>query len=96
MRIGKVVGNVVSTVKDATHHGYKLMIVDYVDDDWNMTGTRVICFDAADAGIGDMVICAADGGAAMVALNDKNVVADIAICGVIDCIESRGQTTQFH
>ena len=96
MRIGKVVGNVVATVKDESHRGYKLMIVDYLDDQWNMTGTRVICFDAADAGIGDTVICAADGGAAMMALHDKEVVADIAICGVIDRIDKRGSTTQFH
>lgn len=96
MRIGRVVGNVVSTVKDESYRGYKLMIVDYLDDNWNMTGTRVICFDAADAGIGDYVICAADGGAAMIALKDKKVVADIAICGVIDRIDAGGKTAQFH
>lgn len=96
MRIGRVVGNVVATVKDESHNGYKLMIVDYLDDDWNMTGNRVICFDGANAGIGDTVLCAADGGAAMDVLNDKDCVADIAICGVIDRIDSRGKTAQFH
>lgn len=96
MRIGRVVGNVVATVKDESHRGYKLMIVDYLDDNWEMTGNRVICFDAADAGIGDYVICAADGGAAMSALNDKKCVADIAICGVIDRIDSEGRSARFH
>mgnify|MGYP002857779040 CR=1 FL=1 len=95
MRIGKVVGNVVSTVKDPSHAGYKLMIVDYLDNDWQLTGNRVIVFDAADAGIGDVVLCAADGGAAMEALKDKDVVADIAICGVIDRIDREGRTTKY-
>lgn len=80
MRIAKVVGNVVSTVKDEGFAGYKLMIVSYIDE----PRKREIAFDAADAGIGDTVLVVADGGASNIALNDNKVVADITICGVVD------------
>ena len=78
MRIAKVVGNVISTVKDSGFLGHKLMIVE------NMDGKREIAFDAADAGVGDTVLVLADGGGSNIALNDDVVVADVTICGVID------------
>ena len=49
MRIAKVVGNVVSTIKDESHMNKKMMIIEYVDLDLKGTGERVIAFDAADA-----------------------------------------------
>ena len=78
MRIAKVVGNVVSTVKESGFTGYKLMIIESMD------GKREIAFDAAEAGVGDTVLVVADGGASNLALDDDNVIADVTICGVID------------
>ncbi|MCL2563029.1 MAG: ethanolamine utilization protein EutN [Oscillospiraceae bacterium] len=80
MRIAKVVGNVVSTVKDVSYEGYKLLIIENLDG----SGKREIAFDAADAGVGDTVLLIADGGGSTIVLDDKEVVADITICGVID------------
>ena len=62
MKLARVVGNVVSTVKDAGYYGQKLMIIDYLDDDGKMTGNQAIAFDVADAGVGDTVIVNVDGG----------------------------------
>ena len=78
MRIARVVGNVVSTVKDVGFIGHKLMIIAYED------GKREIAFDAADAGVGDTVLVVADGGASNMVLNDDDIVADVTICGVVD------------
>ena len=64
MRLARVVGNVVSTIKDKGFAGQKLMIVDYLDEDGKLTGNQAIAFDVADAGIGDTVIVNVDGGAA--------------------------------
>ena len=47
---GRVVGNVVSTVKDACYTGQKLMIIDYIDENGSLTGNQAIAFDVADAG----------------------------------------------
>ncbi|MCL2216308.1 MAG: ethanolamine utilization protein EutN [Defluviitaleaceae bacterium] len=80
MRIARVVGNVVSTVKDAGFVGYKLMIISYIDEPQK----RDIAFDAADAGVGDIVLVVADGGASNIALGDSEIIADVTICGVVD------------
>jgi microcompartment protein CcmK/EutM len=96
MRIGRVVGNVVSTIKDEDYYGYKLMIVEYWDENGKPDGSRVIAFDAGQAGIGDVVLIAADGGAANMLLNDKKIVADVAIAGVLDCYTYEGETHSFH
>jgi microcompartment protein CcmK/EutM len=84
MRLARVVGNVVSTVKEQTHCNYKLMIIEFLDENGNAVGARQIAFDGADAGIGDAVLVNVDGGAAKMLLHDKAIIADNTICGVID------------
>jgi len=79
MKLAKVVGNVVSIVKDATYHGYKLMIVSYLGED-----RHEIAFDGANAGVGDIVLVVCDGGACNLVLGDHEVIVDVTICGVVD------------
>ena len=64
MKLARVVGNVVSTVKDACYTGQKLMIIDYIDENGSLTGNQAIAFDVADAGIGDTVLVNVEGGSA--------------------------------
>ena len=94
MRIARVVGNVVSTVKQKTHKNKKLMIIEYLDLNLQPRGPRVIAFDAADAGIGDIVLVAIDGGSAKLLQNDRDVIADATICGVLDHFSVDGKTTR--
>ncbi len=84
MRLARVVGNVVSTVKESTHSNYKLLIVRYLDGEGNPVETEQIVFDGADAGVGDLVLVNVDGGAAKMLLRDKEIIADNTACGVID------------
>ena len=84
MRLARVVGNVVSTVKERTHSNYKLLIVRYLDGEGNPVETEQIVFDGADAGVGDLVLVNVDGGAAKMLLRDKEIIADNTACGVID------------
>jgi len=86
MKLAKVVGNVVSTVKEKTHSSYKLMIVEFIDQNGKPSGARQIAFDSANAGVGDVVLVNIDGGAAKMMLDDKEIIADLTICGVIDHI----------
>ncbi|MDR1389438.1 MAG: EutN/CcmL family microcompartment protein [Treponema sp.] len=86
MKIAKVVGNLVSTVKDRGFHGYKLMIVEFVNPDGSPDGARQIALDAADAGIGDTVLVNIDGGAANMFTGDRELIADYTICGVLDSV----------
>ena len=85
MRLAKVVGNVVSTVKDEGYAGQKLMIVEYINRDGTPDGVRQIAFDCANAGMGDMVLVNVDGGAANMLLG-SHCIADLTICGVVDSV----------
>ncbi len=84
MLLAKVVGNVVSTIKPESHHGRKLMMVEFIGLDNKPYGTRQIVIDAADAGVGDTVLVNVDGGASLMILDDKNALVDMTICGVVD------------
>ena len=92
MKIAKVVGNVVSTIKKDCLTGCKLMIVQPLYLDGTPQGARRIALDGANAGIGDIVLLNNDGGAAVMVLDDKNIIADDTIAGVIDSYTLNGET----
>ena len=52
MKIARVVGNVVSTIRDESHYNKKTMIVAYVNEKLEPVGPRTIAFYAVYAGIG--------------------------------------------
>lgn len=92
MRLARVVGNVVSTVKEEGFNGYKLMIVEYFDPVTEKPqGPRMIAFDCAGAGIGDTVIVNIDGGAGNMLLEDDYAIVDLVICGVVDSYTVDGE-----
>jgi len=80
------VGNVVSTIKDEGYQGQKLLIIEYIDHKGNPESPRLIAFDSAEAGVGDVVIVNVDGGAANMFLGD-HCIADITVCGYVDRID---------
>ena len=85
MRLAKVVGNVVSTIKDKGYYGYKLMLVEYFDPVTKKPiPPRMIAFDCADAGVGEIVVVNTDGGAGNMLLDDDFVIVDLTIAGVVD------------
>ena len=97
MKIARVVGNLVSTIKDKSFKSYKLMIVEYLNPDGTPDGKRQIAFDAAHAGIGDIVLVNIDGGAANMFTGDTELIADLTICGVLDSYTINGnQTIALH
>ena len=62
--IGRVVGNVVATQKNAKLEGAKLLLVQPLDLDGAARGTPVLAIDGVDAGVGDRVLLIQDGRAA--------------------------------
>lgn len=70
MKIARVTGTVVSTDKYEKYRGYKLLKVRHLTLEGEMTGEELIALDAADAGIGDIVLVNNDGGAAQMITGD--------------------------
>lgn len=87
MLLAKVVGNVVSTIKPASHQGRTLLYVEYIGLDGKPCGARQIAFDAANAGVGDTVLVNVDGGAALMIIEDKTAIVDLTVCGVVDSVD---------
>ena len=89
MRVGRVVGNLVSVIKEPTHVGKKMMLVRFLDRDGNEQEDEHVYADAAGAGIGDLVLVSEDGGAAETEFHLENDVCtfDGVIVGVVDLMQ---------
>lgn len=96
MKIARVTGTVVSTVKYEKYVGMKLLRVRHLTLDGQPTGEELIALDAADAGIGDIVLVNNDGGAAQMIMDDTKLIASVTICGVIDSYSWQGRTVYCH
>ena len=86
MRVGRVVGNLVSVIKEPTHIGKKMMLIRFLDDKGEETEEEYVYADASGAGIGDLVLVSEDGSAAETEFHLENDVCtfDGVIVGVVD------------
>ena len=83
MILGRVVGSVVSTIKDHNLKGEKLLLVQPVDIDGSDLGSAFIALDRASAGKGDQVLVNNEGGGAAIMYGRKMPVQAV-IVGVVD------------
>ena len=89
MRLGRVVGTVVSTQKNPKLQGAKLLLVQPMAANDEPFGTVVVAVDAAQAGVGDTVLLVVEGRAAISALGRPGAPVDAAVLGVVDPVEPR-------
>jgi len=94
MKLAKVTGTVVSTVKYEKYAGCKMLKVRHLTLDGRLTGEELVALDAADAGTGDIVLINNDGGAAQMIMGDKTLIASVTICGVVDSYTWQGKTVR--
>lgn len=87
MTLGRVVGNVVSTQKNAKLEGAKLLLVQPLDLERKPRGAAILAIDGVDAGIGDLILLIQDGRSAQLVLGKGTAAVDAAIIGVVDAVE---------
>ncbi|MDZ7289005.1 MAG: EutN/CcmL family microcompartment protein [candidate division KSB1 bacterium] len=88
MLICRVVGDVVSTIKNQHLKSYKLLLVQPVDlDGRTLKGEAIIALDKVDAGPQDLVLVNREGGAARMLLNNPKIPVQAVIVGVIDNLD---------
>ena len=83
MIIGKVIGTVVSTRKNANLTGSKFLIVEPMD---SMASGLFVAVDNVGAGEGELVLVAT-GSAARVGTGNENAPVDALIVGIVDSAE---------
>ena len=87
MLLGRVVGNVVATQKNAQLEGSKLLLVQPEDVNGTPRGAAVLAIDSVDAGVGDRVLLIQDGRSAQLILGKGVAAVDAAVIGVVDAVE---------
>jgi ethanolamine utilization protein EutN len=92
MRIAKVVGVAVATVKDRRLEGGKCLLVAATDSTGQEQGSPFLAMDMMGAGEGELVIIV-EGSSARIAAGDANRPVDAVIVGILDSLRHNGQMT---
>jgi len=90
MLIAKVIGTTISTIKDPTLEGRKLLIVRQADETGTPFGKPYVAVDTLDAGIGDLVLIAHGSGGRQTDIT-RNSPVDAVIMAVIDHLAADGE-----
>lgn len=87
MKLAKVVGNIQSTVKNHCYAGYKIMIVQPLNENLEPEGDTFLSVDFAQAGPGDIVLVVIEGNASrQLFMNDEAPVHSV-IEGIVDHVD---------
>jgi microcompartment protein CcmK/EutM len=92
MKVGLVIGNVVSTRKVESVGGLKMLVVSYLTDELVDTKRSAVCLDTVGAGAGDVVLLCSSSSARMTSLTRK-AVTDNTIVGIVDAISAGNRYT---
>lgn len=83
MQLAKVIGDVVTTRKDANLTGIKLLVLQPIDAQGKPHGRTLVAADAAGAGVGETVFFVR-GKEASFPFHPTEVPADAGIVGIVD------------
>jgi ethanolamine utilization protein EutN len=83
MQLARVIGNVVSTVKNAALEGRKLLVIQILDGDLRPAGKPLVAIDSIGAGPGELVFWCR-GKEASFALEGVEAPTDCTIIGIVD------------
>jgi microcompartment protein CcmK/EutM len=94
VELGRITGQVVSTVKQNGLHSYKLLLVDTVDPSTGTAtdATTYVAVDLTGAGPGDVVVVTR-GSAARVAAGAGEIPTDAAVVAIVDSVVVDGAMT---
>lgn len=87
MRLGRVLGDVISTVKHPALAGAKLLLVDFETPAGALAGRPALALDAVDAGEGDRVLVLDEGNSAAQVLGRTRGPVRALVVGVVDAVD---------
>ncbi|HQU83226.1 MAG TPA: EutN/CcmL family microcompartment protein [Pyrinomonadaceae bacterium] len=83
MQLARVVGNLVSTVKNEALNGRKLLIVQTLNENLEPSGKPLVALDSVGAGIGELVFWCR-GKEASFPFKRDDTPTDCTIVGIVD------------
>lgn len=90
MKLGLVIGKLVSTRKEGKLEGLKILIVNYLTENLERTKDTAACIDTVNAGEGDIVLLCSSSSARLTKLT-KDVATDNTIVGIVDSVMQGGK-----
>ena len=87
MKLGRVIGKVISTRKEGRVEGLKILVVSYLNENMEDTNRTAACIDTVNAGEGSIVLLCSSSSARLTSLT-KNVATDNTIVGIVDSVSS--------
>lgn len=89
MKLGRIVGTVVSTRKDEKLRSLKLYVVRDLSMNMDHKDSFVVAADSVGAGIGEVVLYASGSSARQTTMTDKRPV-DAAVMAIVDTMDVDG------
>ena len=89
MKLAHVIGNVVSTRKEETIDGLRLMLLQPTDGVGKSAGSPIVAADAVGAGVGETVLFASGSSARQTVVTNNRPV-DAVIMAIVDSVEQDG------
>ncbi len=89
MKLGKVVGTVVSTRKDEKIEGLRLYLVQDLSLEMKEKDSFVVAADAMNAGVGEIVLYASGSSARQTKATDGRPI-DAVIMAIVDTVDNQG------
>ena len=86
MVLARVTGTVVSTMKLEVLKGYKILIVQPLNDRLDPAGRSLLAIDTVQAGTGDTVLVLDEGNSARMILGDPAGPVRTVVVGVVDAV----------
>jgi microcompartment protein CcmK/EutM len=90
MKIARVIGTTISTIKDEKVRGSKLLILRQTDQTGEFIGKSFVAVDLVDAGVDDLVLTG-HGSSARQTYQTKDCPVDAVVIAVIDHLEVDGE-----
>ena len=90
MMIAKVIGTLVSTQKEPTLGGLRLLVCQPVNAGGEKAGSSVVAADAVGAGVGEMILYAT-GSSARQTIATQNRPVDAVVMAIVDQWEVGGE-----
>jgi len=87
MILGKVIGNVVSTIKLPVYQGYKILVVQPINPKKEKSGKSFLAIDTVQAGVGDRVLVVDEGNSSRLIMNNPTAPVRTMIVGIVDDIQ---------
>lgn len=91
MKVGRVVGTVVSTISAPVFEGRRLLLCDLLDASGNPDGSYLICVDTVGSGAGEAVLILDEGNSARQVIGISAGPVRAVVVGVIDQLVADGE-----